>query len=110
MLGISDYRISINFPGKIIIKLLKISRFKISFVGDNGNIMTVQMSRRHMIYFILFLQRKINKIPKNLEMISNERRETRDRQLRQKVYCKKKHTSVVWKLRFKVARGLLRAQ
>ena len=108
MLGISDYRISINFPGKIIIKLLK--RFKISFAGDNGNIMTVQMSSRHMIYFILFLQRKINKIPKNLEMISNERRETRDRQLRQKVYCKKKHTSVAWKLRFKVARGLLRAQ
>ena len=62
-----------------------------------------------MIYFILFLQGKINKIPKNLEMISNERRETRDRQLRQKVYCKKKHTSVAsWKLRFKVARGLLR--
>ena len=70
--------------------------------------MTVQMFRRHMIYFILFLQSKINKIPKNLEMISNERRETRDSQLRQKVYCKKKHTSVAWK--FKVARGLLRAQ
>ena len=89
MLGISDYRISINFPGKITIKLLKISRFKISFAGDNGNIMTVQMSSRHMIYFILFLQRKINKIPKNLEMISNERRETRDRQCDKKFIARR---------------------
>ena len=30
-----------------------------------GNIMTVLMSRRHMIYFILFLQHKINKIFKS---------------------------------------------
>ena len=87
MLGISDYRISINFPGKIIIKLLK--RFKISFAGDNGNIMTVQMSSRHMIYFILFLQGKINKIPKNLEMISNERRETCDRQCDKKFIARR---------------------
>ena len=62
--------------------------------------MTVQMSHRHMIYFILFLQHKINKIPQNLQMISNERRETRDRQLlknqivlRQKGFCQKEvHT------------------
>ena len=88
MLGISDYRISINFPGKIVIKeISKTSRFKIVYVWDNGNIMTVEMSHRHMIYFILFLQHKINKIPPNLKMISNERRETRDKQLLKNQNC-----------------------